>query len=135
MGMVTLFILVIFILNSKSIFLLIIIPTLFFINAIEAYYFEITEDELIIKNYMLPFLKKRYKLSKITQVQFLEMNYRSPTKAQVKVIQQDKQSMRFKATSLSIPDWKLLVNDLHEKKIQVVIEVYSLKETIGIPEQ
>jgi hypothetical protein len=133
--MVTLCILVIFILNSKSIFLLIIIPTLFFINAIEAYYFEITEDELIIKNYMLPFLKKRYKLSEITQVQFLEMNYRSPTKAQVKVIQQDKQSMRFKATSLSIPDWKLLVNDLHERKIPVKIEAYSLKETIGIPEE
>ena len=100
----------------------------------QAFYFEITTDELIIKNYMIPFLNIRYELNEITQVQFLQPNYRSTAKARVKVIRGDKQSLGVNAASLSIKDWQLFVNELSEKKIPVYIESSSLKSTIGIPE-
>nr|NYE66677.1 hypothetical protein [Mucilaginibacter sp. E4BP6] len=41
-----------------------------FITSGQAFYFELTENELIIKNYIIPFLNFRYQQSEITQVQF-----------------------------------------------------------------
>jgi hypothetical protein len=120
--------------KSDNNFAAFILPVTFLITAIEAFYFEVTVDELIIKNYMIPFLNIRYKLNEITQIQFLNPGLRSTAKARVKIIRGDKRSFDFKAASLSIKDWQLFVNELSEKKIPVYIEAYSLKETIGIPE-
>jgi len=100
----------------------------------QAFYFEITTNELIIKNYLIPFFNFKYKLNEITEVQLLNTNSKSTSKARLKVIRGDKRSLGVNAASLSIKDWQLLVNDLSNKKIPVEIESQGLKETIGIPE-
>jgi len=110
------------------------IPIGFFIAASEAFYFEITTDELIIKNYMIPFLNIQYKLNEITQIRFLDSGYRSTAKARIEIIRGDKQSMGYKAASLGIKDWQLFIDHLTEKKISLRIEADKLKSYIGITE-
>lgn len=105
-----------------------------FFTAAEAFYFEITTNELIVKNYIIPFLNIRYELNEITLVQFLETNRRSTSKARVKIIRGDKRSLPISAASLRIKDWQLFINELSAKKIQVDIQAISLKSAIGIPE-
>jgi hypothetical protein len=113
---------------------IIIIPVAFVVTAAEAFYFEITMDELITKNYLIPFLNFRYALNEITLVQLMEPGMRSTADAAVKIIRGDKRSIGVKAASLRIKDWQLFVNELSERKIPVQIDASRLQETIGIPE-
>jgi len=112
---------------------LIIILFVFTISSSSAFYFEITGDELIINNYLLPFVNIEYKLSEITKIQ-IDTSSKSLAKARIKVIRGDQIAIGFNAASLRIQDWQLFVSDLSSKKITVVIESYSLKGKIGIPE-
>jgi len=114
---------------------LIIIFFVFIITSGSAFYFEIIDNELIIKNYLLPFINIEYQLSEITQIQLLETNSKSTAKARLKVIRGDQCSISFNAASLGIKEWQLLVNDLSYKKIPIMIEAISLKDEIGIPEE
>ena len=106
----------------------------FFLTSAEAFYFEITPDKLIVKNYMIPFFKIGYQLNEITGVRFMGTSYRSNSKACVRIVRGDKQSFRFSAASLRINDWQLFVNELSSKKIPVNLEASTLKSKIGIPE-
>ena len=106
----------------------------FLVTAGEGFYFELTDDGLITRNYMIPFLAFHYKLSKITEVQFLETSSKSIAKARVKIIHGDKRSFPVSASSLSINDWQSFIDDLTAKKIQVDIQAISLKSAIGISE-
>ena len=56
--------------NADNGFLFFVIPIAYIITAAEAFYFEIVVDELIVQNYMIPFLKIHYKLNKITKIRF-----------------------------------------------------------------
>jgi hypothetical protein len=102
-------------------FYLIMVAFAFLNSILDAYYFEITQDELIVKNYMIPFLNIGYNLSEITDVKLLNTGYRSTTKARVKVIRGDKRSIGFNSSSLKLVDWQEIVNDLIAKKITVTI--------------
>jgi len=115
-------------------FLFLVIPIAFIITTAEAFYFEITLDELIVRNYMIPFLKIRYKLDKVTKIRFRGTGNRSAASARLKVVQENKQSMRFSAASLQMNDWQEMVNEFTKEKIPVSIEAYRLKTYIGIPE-
>ncbi|MDB5003740.1 MAG: hypothetical protein JWQ34_1965 [Mucilaginibacter sp.] len=112
----------------------IIIIVSFFIAVIDSFYFEITEDDFIVKNYLLPFMKIRYPLNEITEIQLLNSSYRSTAKASLKVIRDDKISFGFKGASLGVQDWQNMVNDLRTKKIKVVVQSIALIDKIGIPE-
>jgi len=113
---------------------LLIIVFAFFITSAMAFFFELTEDELIVKNYIIPFLNIRYKLNEITQIQFL--NAKAPAKAKVKIIQEYKQTLGigYSAASLSVKDWKLFINDLIARKISVKVEPVRLQKAVGIVE-
>lgn len=120
--------------DSDSGFLYIVIPIAFIMTAAEAFYFEITLDELIVRNYMIPFLKIHYKLDKITQIRFRGVSSKSTADARLQIVQANKQSMRFSAASLRMDDWQEMVNDFSKEKIPVSIEAYRLKSYIGVPE-
>lgn len=120
--------------NAGDVFLFIIIPIALLVTVAQAFYFEITVDNLMVKNYMVPFLDIHYKLNEITKIEFLGTNWRTSAKAGVKIIRGDKKSISFQAASLGINDWQLLVNDLSKNKIPLEIWSDSLKSTIGIPE-
>jgi len=53
-------------------FLLLMIPVALLLTITQAFYFEITVDDLIVKNYMVPFLNSHYKLNEITKIEFWE---------------------------------------------------------------
>jgi len=105
-----------------------------FITSGQAFYFELTENELIIKNYIIPFLNFRYQQSEITQVQFLNTSGKSSSKARVKIISGDKRSIPVSAASLDTKDWQLFIDDLNARKIPIDIQSESLRNTIGVPE-
>jgi hypothetical protein len=103
-------------------------------TANEAFYFEITEYELGVKNYMLPFINIRYQLNEITCVELNGTRRRSTADAALKVIRDDKSSMGFKSASLNLKDWQALVNDLGGRKIAVTVSASRLIDKIGLPE-
>ena len=107
---------------------------LFFIfTANEAFYFELNTDELIVKNYLLPFINIRYQLSEITSVELNGTNLKSAADAALKVIRDDKSSMGFKGGALNLSDWQGIVDDLSERKIPVAVNSRRLEDRIGIP--
>ena len=120
--------------NADNGILFIMVPAIIFFTGVAAFYFEINQDELIIKNYMIPFLNIPYRLNEITDVQFLDTGFRSTATAKVKVIRGDKRSMSYQSASLRTADWQQFVDHLTEKKIAVKIEASTLKSKIGIPE-
>jgi len=124
-----------FVAEPNNNFSIIIIPVAFLLSVSEAFYFEITMDELITRNYLIPFLNFRYTLHEITLVRLMEPGYRSIADAAVKIIRGDKKSIGVKAASLRIKDWEQLINDLSERQILVQIESYSLVKKINIPEE
>jgi len=101
-------------------------------TACQAFYFEITMDKLIVKNYIIPLLNIRYNLNEITQIQLLRPGGRSAAQARLKIIHGGKSSFGFPAASLKINDWKLCVDDLCEKKISVEVEPLILQKALGI---
>jgi hypothetical protein len=113
---------------------LFMIPVALLFTVTQAFYFEITVDDLIVKNYVVPFLNIHYKLNEITKIEFLGTYRRSSAKASVKIIRGDKSSASFQSASLSIKDWQLFVNDLSKNKIPLEIWAERLRSTIGIPE-
>ena len=121
--------------NPGDAFLFIVIPVAILLTVTQAFYFETTFDDLIVKNYMIPFFNIHYRLNEITKIEFLGTNWRSSTKASVKIIREDKKSISFQAASLGIPDWQLFVNDLSKNKIPLEIWADKLRGTIGIPEE
>lgn len=116
-------------------FSLIIIPVAFLVTVAEAFYFEITADEFITKNYLIPFLNFRYQLNEITLVRLINAGPRSTASAAVKIIRGDKRSIGVKAASLRIKDWQLLVDDLCKKGIQVQIESNILLQKMDLPDE
>jgi len=124
-----------FISNPSYDYLFLVLPFAIFMTALGAFYFKITVDELIIKNYMMPFFNIRYKLNEITQIQFLDA--KATAKARVEIIRGNRQPLGigFTAASLGIKDWQLFINELIAKKIPIKIEANSLKNITGIPEQ
>ena len=115
-------------------FLFLMIPVALLFTITQAFYFEITVDDLIVKNYMAPFLNIHYRLNEITKIEFLGTDRRSTAKASVKIIRGDKKSISFQAASLDIKDWQLFVNELSKNKIPLEIWSDKLRSTIGIPE-
>jgi len=108
---------------------------LFFIfTANEAFYFEITGEELIIKNYILPFINKAYKIIDITNIEIASTNYKATADAALKITRGDKTSMGFRSASLNLSDWQNLVNELYKLKIPTVVSASRLINEIGIPE-
>jgi hypothetical protein len=116
-------------------FSIIIIPVAFLLSVSEAFYFEITTDELITRNYLIPFLKFKYALNEITLVRLIDAGSRSTADAAVKITRGDKSSIGVKAASLKIKDWQLLVDDLCNKGIQVQIESNILLQKMDLPEE
>ncbi len=106
----------------------------YLITVKDAFYFEIADNEFIVKNYLLPFMKIHYNLSEITEIQLLSATYRSTADAQLKVIRGEQRSFGFHGASLGIKDWQEMVNDLCSKKIMVVVTANGLEDKIGIPE-
>jgi|GEM_PF-3007719 hypothetical protein len=120
-------------LKNRYIYLIMVAFT--FLNTIlNAYYFEITQDELIVKNYMIPFLTISYSLSEITEVKLLNNAYKATTKSRLKIIRGDKRSIGFNGSSLKLIDWQEMVNDLSAKKITGTISKSVVLDKIGIPE-
>lgn len=115
-------------------FCFVIIPFLFLINTSETFYFETTPDELIIKNYLIPFLNITYNLSEISEVKLLNTGYRSTSKARLKVIRGNKRSIGFRGASLGIQDWQELVTDLSIKKVVITLSDSGPVAEIGLPE-
>ncbi|MBC7400710.1 MAG: hypothetical protein H7289_12275 [Mucilaginibacter sp.] len=115
-------------------FCFVIIPLFFLITTSEAFYFETTPDELIIKNYLIPFLNITYNLSEISEVKLLNTGYRSTSKARLKVIRGNKGSIGFRGASLGIQDWQDLVTDLSIKKVVVTLSDSGPVAEIGLPE-
>jgi len=124
-----------FVAEPNNNFSIIIIPVAFLLSVSEAFYFEITMNEFIIKNYLIPFLNFRYALNEITLVRLMEPGSRSIAYAAVKIIRGDKKSIGVKAASLRIRDWQQLINNLSERQILVQIESYYLIKKIDIPEE
>lgn len=100
----------------------------------EAFYFELTEDKFIVKNYILPFVNIRYNLSDITTIDLEGTNRRAIADAAVKIYRDDKSSWPFRAGSLGTKDWQNLVTDLHKQKVNVTVSAYRLMDKIGVPE-
>ena len=114
-------------------FCFVIIPLLLLVNTSETFYFETTPNELIIKNYLIPFFNIAYNLSDISEVKLLN-TYRSTSKARLKVIRGNKRSIGFRGASLGIQDWQRLVTDLSMKKVVVILSDSGPVAEIGLPE-
>ena len=98
----------------------------------DTYYFEITESELIVRNYLLPFIEIGYDLNEITEIQ-LKSGFHSNAKAFVRIIRGDEESTGFASASLAIKDWQNMVNDIRNRKIPVTISASQLEGKIDIP--
>lgn len=116
-------------------FNVILIVSLFLNTTLGAFYFEITFDKLIVKNYMLPFLNIAYKFSDITEVKLLPVrSYRSMAQVKLKIVRDSKWSMGFRAASLKLKDWQGIVDDLGARRINVTVGESMLLDKIGIPQ-
>jgi hypothetical protein len=124
-----------FIKEPDNNFSIIIIPVVLLVTASDAFYFEITTDEFITKNYMVPFLNFRYPLNEITLVRLVDAGSRTTADAAVKIIRGNKKSIGVKAAALRIKDWQLLVNDLCNNGIQVQIESNILLQKMDLPDK
>jgi hypothetical protein len=111
---------------------ILLLSLLFTVN--EAFYFELTTDEFIVKNYLLPFLNIRYNLNDITGIELASTNYKATADAAVQITRDDKTLMSFRSTCLGLKDWQALVNDLSDRKIPVIVSASRLVNKIGIPE-
>lgn len=104
-----------------------LIPVICLLFIQEAFYFEITDDYLIVKNIGLPFLKIRYKLIDIKSIRIFNSGFRTFSRAQIKVNIDNKKTIGFRSASLKKKDWQLLIQDLQERQIEIVLECDSLK--------
>ena len=120
--------------QAEDNFLFFIIPVALLITGMEAFYFELTENELIIKNYLMPFVNIHYTLSEVTQIQFLNSGPKSTADARVKIIRGDKRSIPYPGASLKTKDWEEFVDELCRKGVAVEIQAIILKSKIGILE-
>ncbi|TSJ40253.1 hypothetical protein FO440_10845 [Mucilaginibacter corticis] len=106
----------------------------FIFTANEAFYFELTTDKLIVKNYLLPFVNIKYNISEITGIELAGTNYRATADAALKIYHDDKNSMGFRAASLDLKTWQAFVNNLNERKIPVTVSASRLIDKIGTEE-
>jgi len=120
-----------YLIDPDYLFFLILIPFGFFVISLSAFYFEITINELIVKNYMIPFLKIHYKLTEIKQIKILRKG-KGPAKARVKIIMEDISSLPIPVSSLGKKDWQHFVNDLSELNIPVLFDPEDLRKRLGI---
>ena len=104
-----------------------LIPVICLLYIQEAFYFEITDDYLIVKNIGLPFLKIRYELRDIKSIRIFNSGFKTFSTAQIKVNIDNKKTIGFRSASLRKKDWQLLIQDLQDRKIDIVLECDSLK--------
>ena len=106
------------------------IPVLLFVLLLfilNAFYFEVTDEEVIIFNYVLPFIRIKYKLNEITEIRAQDSNNRGTTAmAFLRILRGNKKSMVFKAGSIGKNDWKDMINDLCSKQMNVVVSATAL---------
>lgn len=98
-----------------------------------SYYFELKDDQLIVRNYIIPFIKTRYNLADIIKIELTGTSNRDTSMATVKIYD-NKGSAGFAAASLKLSDWQNLVTDLTHKKIAVTVTAIKLVNKIGMPE-
>jgi hypothetical protein len=89
----------------------------------EAFYFEITDEFLIIKNIGLPFYKIKYELKYIESIRIFNSGYRTFSIAKLQVKLDIKDSIGFKGASLRKKDWQLLIQDLENREIDIILDV------------
>lgn len=118
--------------TDKYGFFAIVVTISLLITAIEAFYFEITSDQLIVKNYILFFLNVRYNLKEITSVEILSTNGRSTALARVKIVRGEKHSMGFKSASLAKEDWQAFKNGLKETHVICVMTASRLIDYVDV---
>lgn len=104
-----------------------LIPVICLLFIQEAFYFEITDDYLIVKNIGLPFLKIRYELRDIKSIRIFNSGFKTFSTAQIKINIDNKKTIGFRSASLKKKDWQLLIQDLQERQIEIVLECDSLK--------
>ncbi len=135
-------------LNWNSIFMLVIVPIIFFVSPApknrevlfygimiplmyllfvsQAFYFILTQDTLIIKNYGFPFLKIQYLIADIQKIGVYNSR-RSFSKAILQIKTNKSKSFGYQGASLKIKDWQSLIKDFEQKNIEVTVDVYYLK--------
>lgn len=100
-----------------------LIPILYMLFISEAFYFEITDEFLIIKNIGLPFYKIKYELKYIESIRIFNSGYRTFSIAKLQVKLDIKDSIGFKGASLRKKDWQLLIQDLENREIDIILDV------------
>ncbi len=106
------------------------------LNALfDSFYFEITQDELIARNYLLPFIKEAYSLNEITEIRISSTRpYGLIGRERLRVVRGRYLSPGYKSASLRLKDWQGIVNNLADKRINVVIGESYLLDQIEIPQ-
>ena len=107
--------------------LFVLIPLIFLLYIQEAFYFEISQEILIIKNIGLPFLKIKYDLKKIESIRIFNSGFRTFSLAQFQINIDNKKSIGFRGASLKKKDWQLLIQDLKDRQIEIELECNNLK--------
>jgi hypothetical protein len=99
--------------------LFVLIPLICFLFIQEAFYFEISDEFLIVRNIGLPFLKVRYELDRIDSIKISNSGFQTFSLAQLKVNIENKRTIGFRSASLKKKDWQLLIQDLKNRQIKI----------------
>lgn len=110
---------------AGSLFFLIPLICLLYIQ--EAFYFEINEKILIIRNIALPFLKIKYDINKIESVRISNSGFKTFSIAQLQIVSGNKKSLGFRSASLKKKDWQSLIQDLKDRQIKIDLKCNNLK--------
>lgn len=102
--------------TSGYIFISLFIAFLYWLFGHQLHYFELTSQELIIKNHVMPWVRRRYPLSEIILI-----NCESPDKRSdaIRIITPHRQSQAYCAGSLRDKHWAKLLNNLHALGIRI----------------
>jgi hypothetical protein len=106
---------------GKSGLLLLIIILLYIPFGSQLYYFQVSDQALVVKNHLYPRYNRMFSLVDIRSVGVEDPR---PGRVILHITTKDFQAARFSADSLRKPQWKALIQKLREKGIPVIDEAY-----------
>jgi hypothetical protein len=98
------------------IFISLFIAFFYWLFGHQLHYFKLTSQELIIRNHVMPWVKRRYLLNEIVLINCESPNNRSDA---IRIITHNKQSRAYSAGSLRDKHWRKLLNNLRALGIRI----------------
>jgi hypothetical protein len=115
--------------DTKSVILLLLFVLLiFWVISREAFYFELIDNELIIKNYLLPFSDTCYQLSNLKEIGIIELADKKIWNAALRITDLNDEVKCFTCSCLTKNIWKMFIKDIKDRHNNVVVDVPGIAD-------